>query len=96
MVTPPRRRYCFKTGRRIELTCPRLGDVANGVTIVYEACDRTAGDDAAVFYRFEMWMIAIGVLSLWVVQRRRMKNQSMYEKRAKSHANSDSCCGDCL
>ena len=79
-----RRRYCFKTGRRVELTCPRFGDPANGVAVRYEACDRTARDDAAAVYRFETWMVVVGVAALAVVRKRKLRRQSLYDKRARA------------
>jgi len=75
--------YCFKTGRRVELTCPRFGDPANGVAVRYEACDRTARDDAAAVYRFETWMVVVGVAALAVVRKRKLRSQSLYDKRAR-------------
>lgn len=38
-------------------------------------------DDTAVVYRFEFWMAALGFLCFHVAQRRKLRNQSMYDKR---------------
>ena len=68
-------KYCARTGRRVEYTC------ANA-TRVFRSCDHTPHDDAVLVMRFEGWMLLIGGLSLYVVQRRKKRHQSLYDRRA--------------
>jgi len=40
-------------------------------------------DDAAAVYRFETWMVVVGVAALAVVRKRKLRSQSLYDKRAR-------------
>lgn len=71
-------KYCAKTGRRVEYTCATNTTVRH----VFRSCEHTAHDDAVLVMRFEGWMLLIGGLSLYVVQHRKLRHQSLYDRRA--------------
>mmetsp|Transcript_3784 Transcript_3784/g.9717 ORF Transcript_3784/g.9717 Transcript_3784/m.9717 type:complete len:113 (-) Transcript_3784:30-368(-) len=69
--------YCLATGRRVERTCD---DGTKEMT----TCAATAADEALGVLRFEGWMLVVGGISLYVVQRRKLRFQTLYDRRSQS------------
>lgn len=66
--------FCSSTRRRIEITC-------DGGTTRYESCDETAQDQLVDVMRFEATMLFFGGISLYLVRRRKLRHQSLFDRR---------------
>lgn len=76
--------YCAPTGRRVELSCSQ----ASGHVIHFESCEATPQDELMRVMRFEGWMLLLGGISYCIVQRRRLRHQTLYDRRIRAAASS--------